>query len=213
MNFKLEQPAVRIFVLGTLAAFLSGDFPSQVSAATSVSDTLSIAERAVSSGDISGVIHWVDKNLPRKKPDEWSSVLERSKSSNRETRECLFAMFARSCCFAPREAVLLLDRSFASKFPLGPLVHGDVTRSVGVPNSTRYEKEGTIVGISISQPISQRRGLPCIVFVGVRKTAWKVGDPISVEDIDFVNTDFELNMITTSQTNSEKSIMNPRANQ
>jgi len=97
---------------------------------------------------------------------------------------------ARSCLFSPRGVESLLNDAEKRNTLLGGLVLNDVTFTPTRPPTLgkRYlAGGGRIVALTLKR---QDGPATPILFVGLGKEVYKIGDQVQLEDIEYVNTEF-----------------------
>lgn len=137
-------------------------------------------------------LKWADESSEYHDYEKWIKILRQLKTDDCERNHVIFSIFARCCLFAPRDAQKLFNQKELKRMQL-PIVLYDSTRSILAPiQKRRYlESGGTIVGITISCPSGQPTK-PAMMYIGISRKGWRIGDSLEVSDIDFVDTEFEL---------------------
>lgn len=154
--------------------------------------SLKISE-VMQKGDIGLLIDWIDAGNGSRNPEDWIAFLKSNNNENEIQRNILFAIFSRSCLFSPRDVARFLNRFDEFSKLLGGVDVTNLTRSVGTPHWRRYMSgSGIIIGIDLKQQKGDTLELPAIVYVGINRNDFQPGDELKAEDIDFVDTQFEL---------------------
>lgn len=149
-----------------------------------------IIQKGASGGDIGAVIDWADTKGLFMGFDRWVAYSEGSTDLSLAEKDVLFIVMARSCLFSPRGIELLLNEPNKRNKLLGGLRLGDVTfTSTRPPHSgKRYlAGGGRILALTLKR---QNGPATPVLFVGVGKESYKIGEQVKLADIEYVNTDF-----------------------
>jgi hypothetical protein len=152
-------------------------------------------EEVAGTGDVDAIISWADGVLRTRDFESWLPPLAKNKPENVIRRNLRFAAFARACLFAPRDVVRFLN-GFDKHVNLcgGIEVVEYSLTSLVIPHQRRYWKadgRSVMLGIRVKPDKLESLTLP-VVFVGLNKKAYRPGDQLRIEDIDFVDTNFDL---------------------
>lgn len=158
----------------------------------SESDVNRVLDECIRKRDITLVTQWADEFDARRDRKRWNQMLPHLITKDNYRNNVLFALYARCCLFAPRDAIRLFKNDYRSSF--GKIDLKVRTRFVSdLPGNIqrRYMRSQTSVVVSASLAGLGRRTSPAYVYIGIGVPGWKPGDGIKLEDIEFVNTDFD----------------------
>lgn len=142
--------------------------------------------------DIGVVTSWADASENHRDVGAWERVLPELLSDDKERNNVIFALYARCCLFSPMSILPILQRG--NDTPFGRLSVDNRARfQTDIPTGilSRYAMSGTSSVVSVRIASVGTRISPAFVFVGISKFGWKHGDPIGLDDIEVVNTDFD----------------------
>ncbi len=181
----LTKPVVKLFLCWIFIVRAFGDAAFNLA----VNETI---DKCISEGDIAIVIDWADSSDDHRDAAKWKESLPRLVTGDKDRNNVLFALYARCCLFSPQDIlpvlqdkhipgfgeVLVDNRArFQTDVPKGILMRYATSRKLSVV-SVRISDVGTMLG-------------PAYVFIGIAKPGWKYGDSVSLNEIEFVATDFE----------------------
>lgn len=154
-----------------------------------------VIEEVAATGDVDDIISWADEVCRTRDFESWLPPLAKTKPENFIRRNLRFAAFGRACLFAPRDVVRFLNGFQNHENLCGGIqvVEYSLT-SLVIPHQRRYWKadgRSVILGIRV-QPDKLESLTAPVVFVGLNKGTHRPGDKLRIEDIDFVDTNFDL---------------------